>query len=86
MKTREDFKHLTLKHLDRWHMEELIDFLDEYELICDRNSQADLRMVHFMEKDVLAIFFFFYSPEPLRKGWLALISGKRTRLHGRTRQ
>ena len=56
MKTREDFKYLALKHLDRWHMEELIDFLDEYELVSDRNPQADLRMVHFMEKDVLAIF------------------------------
>ena len=56
VKTREDFKYLALKHLDRCHMEELIDFLDEYELVSDRNPQADLRMVHFMEKDVLAIF------------------------------
>ena len=56
VKTREDFRYLALKHLDKWHMEELIDFLDEYELVSDRNPQADLRMVHFMEKDVLAIF------------------------------
>jgi len=56
VKTREDFPELRLSHLDKWHMMEIIDFLDEYERVCERNSQADLKIVHFMDAEVLAIF------------------------------
>jgi hypothetical protein len=37
-------------------MMEIIDFLDEYERVCESNSQADLKIVHFMDAEVLTIF------------------------------